>query len=344
MSQNLNKENKKPAVTVLMPVYNSEKYLKEAIDSILNQTFSDFILLLINDCSTDKSEEIILSYKDPRIKYLKNEKNLGLVGALNRGLEVIDTEYIVRMDSDDISVLNRFEIQKTFMDAHPDVGVSSCALERFGDDKGIWTVPLSNDEIKSSLVFASSITHAPCIIRTKVLLENNIRYRDTHIHMEDYDLWFRLKDFTQYQNIADVLYKYRVENHNVTVLNANTAIERKKSIYKWILSYLKIEPSDDELLLHIGFGKGRLSPTVVNIVKYRKWLDKLIEKNNELNYFEKISFVKVAENRWTNLFFILPEYSYKSVWTYIKLSKGLSGKQFSYLLKYTINKYILMRP
>src|SRR5947208_475701 len=102
--------NNKPLVTVLMTVYNVDKYIRQAIESILNQTFSDFIFLIVNDASEDKSEEIIKEYKDKRIKYFKLPQNLGLAGALNKGLEMIDTKYFIRMDSDDISVLTRFEI------------------------------------------------------------------------------------------------------------------------------------------------------------------------------------------------------------------------------------------
>ena len=97
-----------PKISVIMPAYNAEKYLREAIDSILGQTFTDFELIVINDCSRDDTEQIILSYQDPRIVYLKNEKNLGVAGTLNRGLEVARGAYIARMDADDRSVPDRF--------------------------------------------------------------------------------------------------------------------------------------------------------------------------------------------------------------------------------------------
>ena len=100
-----------PKVSVILPVYNAEKFLKEAIDSILNQTFTDFELLLINDGSTDRSEEIIKSYNDKRISYAKNEKNSGLINTLNRGIDLARGEYIARMDGDDIALPERFELQ-----------------------------------------------------------------------------------------------------------------------------------------------------------------------------------------------------------------------------------------
>lgn len=114
---------KKPAISVLMPVYNSEKYLNEAIESILNQTFVDFEFIIINDASNDNSENIIESYQDSRIKYFKNEKNLGVAKTLNKGLKLAQGKYIARMDSDDISLPERLYKQFKFMEVYNDIDV-----------------------------------------------------------------------------------------------------------------------------------------------------------------------------------------------------------------------------
>jgi len=111
-----------PKVTVLMPVYNAEKYLKEAIGSILGQSFSDFEFLIINDGSTDSSVKIIKSYDDPRIRFIANEKNLGVIPTLNKGFALAQGEFIARMDADDISLPKRLELQADFMDKHPEAG------------------------------------------------------------------------------------------------------------------------------------------------------------------------------------------------------------------------------
>ena len=112
-----------PAVSVVMPVYNGEKYLRESIDSILNQTYTDYEFIIVNDGSNDKTEEIILSYNDNRIRYIKNEKNLQIVKSLNRGIELAKGRYIARMDADDISLPRRFEKQITFMENNLEIGV-----------------------------------------------------------------------------------------------------------------------------------------------------------------------------------------------------------------------------
>ena len=121
-----------PKVTVLMPVYNCEKYLRESIESILNQTFKDFEFLIINDGSSDKSAEIVESYNDNRINFVQNEKNIGLAASLNRGLDIAKGEYIARMDADDISLPERLEKQVRFMETNPQIGICGQL------DKNLW--------------------------------------------------------------------------------------------------------------------------------------------------------------------------------------------------------------
>ncbi len=112
-----------PTISVVMPVYNGAKYLKEAIESVLNQSFKDFELILINDGSTDSSESIIKSFDEPRIVYLNNGGNLGLSKSFNKGIIAAKGTYIARMDADDVSLPNRFEIQLDYLDTHPNIGV-----------------------------------------------------------------------------------------------------------------------------------------------------------------------------------------------------------------------------
>ena len=330
----------KPLVTVLMTVYNVEQYLREAIDSILNQTYTDFIFLIINDCSQDNSEEVIKSYTDPRIQYFKNEKNLGLTGALNVGVRMIDTKYIIRMDADDISVLNRFEILVNFMESHADVGVFSSGLQRFGADNSKWQFPQNNDDIKANLLFGPCIAHAPAIIRTAVMKDTNIYYRELYKQMEDYDLWYRLLPYTNFANIHDILYMYRIATHNYTVMNPEAGLDRKKAIYQWILETFGIDPTEEELLLHISLNYKIKEDITDKVTKTRVWLDKLIALNLKNNYFPHAALLKQIDTRWNQLFFTLPAKSNKSVFTFIKLNKGISFIQWSYLGKFMVNKML----
>ena len=142
----MDKNIKTPKITVLMPVYNGEKYLKESIESILKQTFRDFEFLIINDTSTDESEKIIRSFKDSRIKLIKNEKNIGLTKSLNKGLDLAKGEYMARMDADDISLPKRLEIQVAFMDKNPKIGVIGAWAKVIGESNKKYIKTYSNFE------------------------------------------------------------------------------------------------------------------------------------------------------------------------------------------------------
>ncbi|NGP46765.1 glycosyltransferase family 2 protein [Bacillaceae bacterium SIJ1] len=154
-------------VTVLMPVYNGAKYLSEAIESILNQTYKEFDLLIINDGSTDNSEEIINRFSDDRIKYIANDKNIGLIRTLNKGICLVRSEYIARMDADDISLPMRLEKQIKFMDEHQDIAVSGTSVLVFNEKGTIGKSIVSKDsnEIKTRLLFHCALMHPSVIIR-----------------------------------------------------------------------------------------------------------------------------------------------------------------------------------
>lgn len=208
MDQNI----KTPIVTVLMPVHNGEKYLRESIESILNQTFSDFIFLIIDDGSTDKSAYIIKSYNDKRIKLLINEKNIGISKTLNIGIDNAHTKYIARMDQDDISLPNRIEEQINFMEAHPEIGICGTWMTAFNDKKQevLKKRPVKNNDIKAMLLFHNPIAHPTVMMRRDVLYKNNLRYDPLYDGLEDYDLWERMSVVTKMENMPKPLLLYRL--------------------------------------------------------------------------------------------------------------------------------------
>lgn len=198
-----------------MPVYNSELYLREAVDSILNQTFSDFELLIIDDASTDQSVAIIQSYTDSRIHLIQKPENTGYTQSLNMGLAIAKGEFIARMDSDDISLPTRFEQQIAYLDAHPDVLLCGTQFQFIGSN---WTSkqPLSYEELKVKLITASCILHPSVCFRTSFFRENNIFYDIQKEPAEDYDLWTRLIFMGKMVNLDTVLLQYRRHTNQVS--------------------------------------------------------------------------------------------------------------------------------
>lgn len=205
-----------PKVSVLMPVYNAAPFLAEAIDSILAQTFADFEFVIINDGSTDGSEEIIAAYRDSRIRYLNNENNLGLVATLNRGIDCSQGQYIARMDGDDICLPKRFAKQVEHLDRNPEVGVCGTAYTYFGDSNRLESPPIDCRKAFTYLSQNSSIGHPTAMIRKSVLDEHAIRYENEFGYAADYALWVRMGLVSRIESLPDSLLRYRWHSSNMS--------------------------------------------------------------------------------------------------------------------------------
>lgn len=225
-----------PKVTVLMPVYRNEQYLKEAIESIINQTFKDFEFLIICDDPSDNIKSILNHYHhlDGRIKTFYYQERQGLVATLNKGCELAKGKYIARMDADDISYPRRLELQVDFLDAHPHIGVVG-SMVQFIDSNGnkkrsnAYTsgAPLENGFIKWRMCFSCPIAHPTVMIR-KDIMRRAGGYSPNMIHAEDYDLWRRMSSLTQLSNLPDPLLYLRMHDTNVSKIH--NEIQRRTSL------------------------------------------------------------------------------------------------------------------
>ena len=224
-----------PKVSVLMPVYKTdENYLREAIESILSQTFEDFEFLILDDCPEDDREEIIKSYKDKRIKYYKNEKNLGITPSRNKLIDMAKGEYLAIFDHDDISLPTRLEKQVAYLDEHPECGVVGCKTQRMSNGKQSKN-PTNDHEIKLALMRVCALTHPASMIRKSVLINNNIRYEERFSPAEDYALWCRLIPYTKFHNLNDeVLFHYRDHAENTSHLQAKKMEDATFAIWAFV--------------------------------------------------------------------------------------------------------------
>ena len=219
---------KKPLVSILMAVYNGEKYLREAIESMLNQTYMNFEFLIINDGSTDATEEIILSYNDDRIRYIKNNQNLKLIASLNKGLDLAKGEYIARMDADDISMPERLEKQVEFMERKPDhILVASC-VSFIPNEEIFGTQSFSSDVIRFKLLSNNCIYHTSVMMRKSML--DGQYYSKNYLHIEDYEFWTRLIGIGKFSILEEKLVKYRVHSESICQKNEEFQYEQVKIV------------------------------------------------------------------------------------------------------------------
>ncbi len=257
----MQENNKIPKISVIMPNYNCEKYIGEAIESILNQSFTDYEFIIIDDWSTDNSWNIIQEYvkKDDRIIAIKNEENLKICKTLNKWLKLAKWEYIARMDSDDISIIDRFEKQVQFLDKNLDIWIAGWTMQIMDENWKVYSerrYNLTDEEIRKKLFRYSPFCHPVVMIRKNVLDKSWV-YDENQVFAEDYDLYFRIWKYSKFANLEYTLIKYRMFENNSTTkklkdMELKTLIIRKKAVkeywYKmsfwdkiyWTLQYISV--------------------------------------------------------------------------------------------------------
>ncbi len=202
-------------VTVLMPVYNGGRYLEQSIQSVLNQTFTDFELLVINDCSTDDSIKVIESFHDPRIVIHHNEKNLGQTKSLNVGLRRVRSPYVARLDADDAACPRWIETLLGFLQTHPDcavVGASSIIIDADGAHRRIFRKPTEPSEILAYFLCDTPLIHGSVMMRTDTIVDAG-GYNEEFVVCQDYELWSTLMRRNHViRNVPDILVKIRFYN------------------------------------------------------------------------------------------------------------------------------------
>jgi glycosyltransferase involved in cell wall biosynthesis len=211
-----------PIVSVVMSVLNGERFLREAVESILDQSFREFEFIVINDGSTDSSGSILDSYqrKDPRVRVIHQE-NKGMGESWNRGCGLARGKYLARIDPDDVAVQDRLMWQVDFMDTHPQVGVVGGAVEVIdtaGRSLRVSSNPIEDHNIRSALLQRNPFSHPTVLMRRDIFAAVG-GYRKAFGPSEDYDLWLRLAERCQLANLEAVLLKYRLHPSQITVRN-----------------------------------------------------------------------------------------------------------------------------
>lgn len=225
-----------PRVSVIMPAYNVEKYVGEAIESILNQTFPDFEFIIINDGSTDNTAKIVKEYakKDKRIKFIDNKENRGFIARLNDCLELARGEFVAKMDSDDISLPERLAKQVEYLDNNPDIGMVGVGLRKFGAINRIDVRPAHVGVADFMYTCATTVFMA----RREIIDKYNLRFDSKYFAAEDHEFYSRFARVSKIANLQDVLYLYRWHSNNVSVQKREQQQESDKRIKNDIAGYL----------------------------------------------------------------------------------------------------------
>lgn len=282
-----------PKISAVMALYNTPyDLLSKTLESILNQTYSDFELLIIDDASSTDYESFLAEFRDERIKYFKLEKNAGPGVARNTGIKKAIGEYIAIVDSDDIYLPQKFEIQVNFLDKNPDISVLSGAFKQSNNGK-IPDVLEDDKDIKASMLFNSGLTNAAAMFKKSAFVENNLFYPENINFGEDYSLWISaMFAGIKMANLNEVLMIYTRRQNQLSKTKSDSQISILKELYRKIFSNMDLIFSEQEIDLHYNIGAENFK-LIESSDKISNWFDKVIEQNKNLMIFdEKLLFEK----------------------------------------------------
>lgn len=280
-------KNGKPKISVVMPVYNSEDFVGEAIESIINQTFRDFEFIIVNDGSTDRTYHIINSFYDDRIKII-NAKHSGNYVARNLGLSIARGKYICVMDSDDLSLPERFYKQFTFMESHNEIGVCG-GYVKIKDSNKIIKPPNNHEEIKVWLLSSICLIHPSIFVRTKLIKMYNLNYNEQYIYASDYDFLVMVARRSKIWCIEDEVLLYR---RHPSQISKKRNLEQgiiADQIRLYQLRYFGVNNATDyEKRLHLMLVKKQKLFDESNFEKILQWANFLLKQNYSEKYFNSI--------------------------------------------------------
>lgn len=291
----------KPLVSVIMTAYNEEKYIAEAIQSILNQTYKNLELIIVNDGSTDRTLDIIKKFSDNRIKLINNKRNLGASESSNRGIEIAKGKYIARMDADDISLPSRIEKQIDFLEYNTDIHVIGTWIKVIFEDliesNVLWKYDFDSEKIRSSLIFNPGVAHPTLMFRREVLV--NTKYNTSYGSAIDYDLYSRLPREVKFSNIQETLLYYRRHDNQMSTGITSKQQQNAKRVRLKMLKKMGVTPTKLELELHQEISNGIISN--FSLSEMIVWLEKLVYTNNNTKFFKTKEFKEVVTNKLYSL-------------------------------------------
>ncbi len=300
-----------PLVSVVMPVYNAEKYLKESIDSILNQSYRNIELVIVNDGSTDSSKDIILGITDSRIRLIENERNSGIVFTRNAGLESASGEYIATLDSDDIALPDRLEKQVKFLEenrTHGMCGTFYIVIDGNGNLQKSIRFPTDNEDILTYLMIGNCFCNSTILLRSRLAKE--LKYREQFDIVEDYELWYRMSKFVKLANLSFFGTYYRVHGNNISVSKMADMFARAKKIAREILTDANITFTERELDVHANLLNSNSSffEDDDKLTELESWTCKFYKKLISDHKYNQLLLYNMITERWLIIAFKTKRY------------------------------------
>ncbi|MYL30781.1 glycosyltransferase [Halobacillus halophilus] len=280
-----------PKISVLMSVFNDEDYIKEAIYSLIHQTYQDFEIIIIDDGSVDQTASIISSIKDPRIKLYKNKTNEGLTKNLNKAWDLSKGDLIARMDGDDISSSRRFEKQVSFFEQNKDISLLGCNSKNIGANKKNKSAAANHEELKCSLFLRVPFPHSGVMLRKEDFDNIGMKYDEDFKYAQDFDLWVRASRVLKFYKLPEVLLEYRIHEGQASSIHRSKGSTFDLMVRKNQVDELGIHYSEEILKLYnkaLSSSKSLLSLNELQTLD--TFYCEIIDQNNKKGLYDKETF------------------------------------------------------
>ncbi|MCR6720341.1 MAG: glycosyltransferase [Chitinophagaceae bacterium] len=289
-----------PLVSIIMPVYNGEAFLQEAINSVLKQTYTNWELLVINDGSTDGSRDVVLANTDPRVRLIDNEQNMGIIHTRNRGIDLASGKYIAWLDADDIALPTRIEKQVRFLEKYPDCGAVATIFQQLTTDGTLGKVyefPTGRKEVKTHLLIEN------CICNSSTMLPATLMKNSKYLHefevAEDYELWDRVSSSHYICIIPEILTHYRVHGNNVSIKKKEQMFVTVKHLSARMLAAAGLGFTDKQLELHsdlISYSN-KLTASGADFKEMEKWVVTILKHFRHLDTYDYPTMYRMMAER-----------------------------------------------
>lgn len=310
-------------VSIITSVYNEEKYIDEMINSVLEQTYDKWELIIIDDASTDLTYERIVAYDDPRIIIYRNDKNQGLTYNLNMALKFSKGDYIFRIDGDDIMMPDRLEKQIDYMENNPDVGLLGGWAETIGKKNTIMRNKTSLECVKIDLLYDAAMIHPSFCMRKSTIDKFGLKYDEKYRYAQDYALEFEFSKHSIIVNAPMVVIKYRTHNEQISVKRRTLQQECANEIRKSVLAYLGVVFDEKDNRLWLDFCNGK-KISKGDLMVLRILLNTILESNKNVGFFDVVQLERSIKYRFLK-YESLNEMSGKELFDSIKISDSVNG-------------------
>lgn len=320
-------------VSVIIPTYNSSKYILETIDAILSQTLQDFEVIIVDDCSMDNTVELLKSIPDTRLKIYVNDKNMGIPYNHNRLLSLVSTDFIAIQDHDDVSYPDRLERQYNFLTRNPHF-IATASYPTYIDENGkpidqferkvLRALRLNNayirgNEVFASLLFKNIFCHSTFMLNKKQL--GDLTYREAYGIFDDYDLMIRMAHKGPINIETNPVLKYRMHLTNTFKVRYKEGEALVNKIQSRYLQLLNLNPTADQLYIHNGFYNHaeRFAPGIDYLDQSVAWYRLIMQKNSEAHVFDSTALLKVIEKNWFERCYACRKIGTKTVRKYLSV-------------------------